>query len=444
MGVAARIGRDLELLRSDAFTELCRSSPADFTRRRKMPCDLLVESVVARKGRTLRLEVREFARGLRMAEPISVPGYTKARWKLEPGALLELARHHAAGVYSDGEYDTYRGMLLVAIDGSTANVPTNPETIALWGSSSSHGRDQATMGLSGAFDVVNRQMIDLRINRGGFDERAQVPEHLEVILSSTAGARVALVLDRGYPSFPLMATLADMGVPYVMRCQHNFMNAEFGSCEAAGGDLELDLELSYPRLQAVRRSDPGAWAYLMAHEPLRVRCVLVDVGGEAPEKLVTTIGAGELAASDLAEVYHMRWGVETCFEFMKDRLQMENFTGARPRLIEQDVYATAYLVNVAFDLANEAEREAAGDIAARGYKHAMAVNRTVAIGVVLKEELMRLVTAPDDESREAMMADIVSELGRCLVPVRPARAYGRDGLRQNHANRYSNTHKRAF
>ena len=135
--------------------------------------------------------------------------------------------------------------------------------------------------------------------------------------------------------------------------------------------------------------------------------------------------------------------METCFQFMKDRLQMENFTGTSPRLIEQDVHATAYLANVAFDLANEAEREAAGDISARGYKHAMAVNRTVAIGV-LKDELIRIVTAEDDGMRDAMMADIVAELGRCLVPVRPARAYSRDGLDRNYANRYSNTHKRAF
>jgi hypothetical protein len=72
-----------------------------------MPHDLLVESVVARKGRTLSLEVRELAREAHMAEPISVPGYLKARQKLEPRALLELARHHAAGVYADGDYATY-------------------------------------------------------------------------------------------------------------------------------------------------------------------------------------------------------------------------------------------------------------------------------------------------------------------------------------------------
>ena len=443
MGVSGRIGRDLELIRSEAFARSCRARPECFTRRRKMPHDLLVESVVARKGRTLSLEVRELAREAHMAEPISVPGYLKARQKLEPQALLELARHHAAGVYADGDHATYGGMVLVAIDGSTANVPTNPETVARYGSSSGFGRQQATMGLSAAFDVVNRQLLDLTINRGGFDERAQVAGHLAAIAPVVGDVPLALVLDRGYPSFLLMAALADMGVPYLMRCQKNFMRAEFGRCEAAGGDLELEVELARHRLQHVRRSDPDAWERLTGRGPLRVRCVLADVGGRAPERLITTFGADELTAAGLAEVYHMRWGVETCFQFMKDRLQMENFTGTSPRLIEQDVYATAYLANVAFDLANEAEREAAGDISARGYKHAMAVNRTVAIGV-LKDELIRIVTAEDDGMRDAMMADIVAELGRCLVPVRPARAYSRDGLDRNYANRYSNTPKRAF
>lgn len=166
-------------------------------------------------------------------------------------------------------------------------------------------------------------------------------------------------------------------------------------------------------------------------------------GLNTPERIVTNIGADALSAAELAEVYHLRWGVETCFEFMKDRLQLENFTGVRPHLIEQDVYATAYLVNVAFDLANEADEAASGRIGAAGYKHRMTVNRTVSIGI-LKDELIRIVTASDDSERESMMSGIVAELGRCLVPVRPARAYGRDGLEINRANRYSNTHKRAF
>lgn len=167
-----------------------------------MPHDLLAGGVVARKGRTLSLEVREFAREAHMAGPISVPGYLKARERLRPEALLGLARHHAAGVYADGDYRTYRGMLLVAIDGSTANVPTDAETAPRRDGSSGHGRDRATMGLSGAFDVVDRQMPGLAVRRGGLDERAEVPGHAEAVADAVGGLPLALVTGGGYPSSP--------------------------------------------------------------------------------------------------------------------------------------------------------------------------------------------------------------------------------------------------
>ena len=96
MGAAARIGMDVALIGADEFTARCRTSPESFTRRRKMPAGLLVESVVARKGRTLKIELGEFARERGMKEPISAPGYLKAREKLNPEALLYLAQHHAA------------------------------------------------------------------------------------------------------------------------------------------------------------------------------------------------------------------------------------------------------------------------------------------------------------------------------------------------------------
>lgn len=378
-----------------------------------------------------------------MAGPISVPGYLKARERLRPEALLGLARHHAAGVYADGDYRTYRGMLLVAIDGSTANVPTNAETIARWGSSSGHGRDQATMGLSGAFDVVNRQMPGPAVRRGGLDGRAEAPGHAGAVADAVGGLPLALVTGRGHPSLPLMATLSDMGVPHAARRRRSSTGAGSGACEAAGGDPRLDLELTNPGPRSAGRSDRDAWERLAGHAPLRVRRALVDVGGEAPERPAATIGDDVPATNELAEACHMRWGVETCLRFTRDRPRTGNLAGTRPRLTGQDACAAAYLANVASGLANEAEREASGDIAARGYKHRTAVNRTVAIGVP-RDELIRIVLAEDAAVREAMMSDIVAELGRCLVPVRPARACDRDGPGGKRANRHGNTHKRAF
>ena len=164
--------------------------------------------------------------------------------------------------------------------------------------------------------------------------------------------------------------------------------------------------------------------------------------GEAPEKLVTNLPPDRFSPDDLKELYHLRWGVETCFQMLKDRLQVENMTGTKPILIEQDIYASAYLLNVAFDIANEDDAEAQASGAAERYKHEMTVNRSFALGVV-KDELLGMIMA-DDSVRDSIMARIVRELSACLVPVRWKRGYPRDGVDRNYANRYSNTHKRVF
>ena len=57
------------------------------------------------------------------------------------------------------------------------------------------------------------------------------------------------------------------------------------------------------------------------------------------------------------EIYHMRWGIETAFETLKDRLQLENFTGTKPRLLLQDIYSTIYVNNLAEDIIRDIEQE---------------------------------------------------------------------------------------
>lgn len=442
MGASERIGRDLELVRSDEFAAACRRRPEDFTRRRKMPHDALVESVVCRKGRTLRIELRELGKGFGMESPISAPGYLKQREKLDPAALETLMRHHAAQVYADGDAPTFRGMHVLAIDGSTANVPTNAATIAAYGGSpAKHGKVQAFCGLSAVYDVIARQVVGLEVTTGGFDERSFVPGHAERAREVAGGEPFVVVMDRGYPSFPLLAWLSDNGVPYLMRSQQNFMNAEFTRAAAAGGDAVCEFDFGYQRIASIRKKDPDVFEALLAHGAIDVRCVLVDIGGEAPERLVTNLPAS-FTPDDLKELYHLRWGVETCFQMLKDRLQLENLTGTKPILIEQDIYATAYLLNVAFDIANEADAAALAAGMAERYKHQMTVNRSFALGVV-KDELLGMLLADDDE-RDGIMGRIVEELKGCLVPVRRERSFPRDGVERNYANRYSNTHKRVF
>ena len=90
----------------------------------------------------------------------------------------------------------------VATCGPASDAPTDAGTVARRDGSSGHGRDRATMGLSGASGVVNRQMPGLAVRRGGLDERAEVPGHAGAVADAVGGLPLALATGGGYPSFP--------------------------------------------------------------------------------------------------------------------------------------------------------------------------------------------------------------------------------------------------
>lgn len=61
--------------------------------------------------------------------------------------------------------------------------------------------------------------------------------------------------------------------------------------------------------------------------------------------------------NEISELYRMRWGIETAYETLKSRLQLENFTGTKPCLLLQDIYSTIYVCNLAEDIIRDVERE---------------------------------------------------------------------------------------
>jgi hypothetical protein len=440
-GSCARALKDIVFAKSDGFVRLCRLKASYFTRQRKLLPGPLLLSVMARRGRSLALEVRDLEKASVVKGGISVAGYLKQRLKLNPRALLALVRHHAARFYEDDDATgTCRGYLLLAIDGSTANVPTTPETVEVYGDASVHGKSQAMCGMSCMFDVLNRQIINLIITRGGFDERAQVSVHTDSAKEVIGKRPYILIGDRGYPSLALLCDLSDARVPFVIRVTSTFLTPEFKAMKT--DDEDVTVKLTYARCSWQKQKDPATYCRLRERGELMVRLVKVPIGQDGEEWMVTSLSRSEFSAADIAEVYRLRWGIETVFSVMKDKLQMENFTGTKPVLIEQDIFATAYLVNVMFDLAQDAERRLREGDGARlaGYKYEMTINKSFATGV-LKDEMIRFVLAPNKQ-KEAIMKGITEEMSRHIVPVRKDRSYERN-LSVRH-NRYSNTHKRTF
>ena len=154
---AKRIENDIEKVNTSTFMDICRRVKSAFTRVRKITLLALIYTIFERKGRTLSIEIRNFEKVGLIEEKLTKTAYLKQRKNLKPEALMDLFKFHNKGLYDDNEMKEYKGYLLLSADGSNVNVPTTPETIETYGTSSRKGtKPQASLGLSCLYDCINK------------------------------------------------------------------------------------------------------------------------------------------------------------------------------------------------------------------------------------------------------------------------------------------------
>ena len=179
---------------------------------------------------------------------------------------------------------------------------------------------------------------------------------------------------------------------------------------------------------------------MMSRDSFPLRMVTVTLEDEKSEVLATNLPRDLFPQECFQEIYHMRWQIETAYQTLKDRLQMENFTGTKAILLEQDINSTIYVSNLAEDIICDVE-EQQSDHLKKDYKHTMRINRNVSLGL-LKNDLIYIMLEQDPEKKTSLMQNLYREIRENIVPVRPDRHYHR--TKGQLASDYSNTHKRSF
>ena len=107
------------------------------------------------------------------AELVTASAFSQARYKLKHEAFIELNRRAVVEtMYGDGVYQTWRGLRVLAIDGSKLVLPDTEEVRAEFGTIAYS--DGKTSTLAGArpyalasvlYDVLNRVALDARLGR---------------------------------------------------------------------------------------------------------------------------------------------------------------------------------------------------------------------------------------------------------------------------------------
>lgn len=126
----------------------------------------------------------------------------------------------------------------------------------------------------------------------------------------------------------------------------------------------------------------------------------------------------------LKELYFKRWGIETKYYELKNRLEIENFSGTTKIAIEQDFYASIYLSNMVELARNQCDEELSNKNIKAENKYEYKVNLNILIGE-MKDKLILILLEPNNGKRTRMFKALMKAAERSTVPIRPNRHYPR-------------------
>jgi hypothetical protein len=241
--------------------------------------------------------------------------------------------------------------------------------------------------------------VDAAIGKAGSSERDFALQHMKKLLDIKRTEKKLLIFDRGYPSADFIRELESDGLHYLMRVRRKW-NLEVDEVSSRDSVIEIKLNETTTKLRVVKFQLPS---------------------GEI-ETLISNIF--ELDFEEFPKLYFKRWPVETKYDALKNKLELENFTGYTENVILQDFWATMYLSNMTAIAREEANAEIRKERESKGNRYEYVSNLSQVIAT-LREYLARACFAKSAEEQQNYLNFIMVAIKRSVVPVRPNRTVKR-------------------
>ena len=117
-----------------------------------------------------------------------------------------------------------------------------------------------------------------------------------------------------------------------------------------GYDCIVNIIFVKTRINATAKENPVAVRKMEVAESLRLRFVRIKLSFGDEKIVATNLSDKDFNTEEIAHLYTLRWGIETVYDDLKNKLEIENFTGTKTNIILQDVYAAILLSNIINDI----------------------------------------------------------------------------------------------
>ena len=376
--------------------------------------------------KSLQVEIGSFARFLDLRS-FSKQAFSQARKKLSPDAFKLLNKKLVTEFYNDNDFKTFKGLRLLAIDGSTLRLPDENELYENFGFYGKEGAEGMSLAkISTLYDVLNNITIHAAMGPYRTSEREMAKENIcaldnPIHSDTTKKIKDLIIFDRGYPSGLFMFFLLNKNKHFLMRLQ----NSSFKAVREAIKNDATDSIINIPVLNKNQRQYVNAKSLFDAdkNDTLQVRLLVFYLPNNEKEIIITSlVDKNDFTYNDIFMLYGMRWSTEENYKLYKCITDLENFSGRSKLAIEQDFYATVFTCNIASLLAQEAQEEIERESSNKARKYDYKINRNVLIGTI-KDEIVEVLLGSQNLNEYCIK--LKHHIKRSLTPIRPGRSYPR-------------------
>lgn len=351
--------------------------------------------------RSLQIELDDFFTNTNGTNAyVTKQAFSKARKKIQPTAFIKMSDEIIKWFYKDTDFKKYRGYRLLSIDGSVLEINNTEELRKEFGYIENQSIKVARTRATGLYDVENDMIITSSIDHYKTGERASATELINK-LDSLGSYNDLILFDRGYPSKDFISFIEGKNIKYLMRVSTAFLKV----------------------VVTVKNSDQ---IVEVKHKGkiIRMRVLKFELDSGMTEILITNIFDESFDISDFKALYFKRWAIEVKYSELKNRLQIENFSGETPIAIKQDFYATMYLSNMVSLAKKDANAIIEESNENKELKYEYKVNTNILIGK-LKTSLVAMLLVNSSKKRRKIFKGIMEEISRNVIPIRPKRQYPR-------------------
>ena len=319
----------------------------------------MIPFILAFRGGTLNHEIMDFF-GLDPFTGTS-SAFIQRRSTILPEAFESLFHDFSRSV---DENKLYRGIRLLAVDGSDLQIAANPKDPDSYYPGVNGQRAYNLLHINAMYDLHQHIYVDALVQKS---RKADESAALTAMVDRSAIESALLLADRGYESYNNLAHIQEKGWNFLIRIKDGTAGIASGLALPATDEFDVPFHLKLTNKQSnevkellkdknhyrhitnairfdylprtSRKYDPAVFF------ELHFRIVRFPISDTACETIITNLDASAFPLHDIKRLYAMRWGIETSFRNLKHTLGLLHLHAKKVEFVLQEIFAKLTMYN---------------------------------------------------------------------------------------------------